>query len=154
MRKYVLIHIPHSSTYIPNKYKKTALITQEELNSENLFMCDHKVEELLYDKSKALIFSYSRLYCDVERFKDENELMNKYGMGYIYTKTSDGKEMFNPSLEHKKIVDNIYEKHHRKLDDKVTEILEKYNKCIIINLHSYSSDLVLKLFNYKDMYWG
>ena len=60
-------------------------------------------------------------------------------MGWdIYTKTSDGKEMFNPTLQHKKIIDTIYDKHHSLLDKKVTKILEKYTKCIIIDLHSYS----------------
>lgn len=49
-------------------------------------MCDYKIDEIVEDKSQTIIFSYSRLYCDVERFRDSSEIMNKYGMGYIYTK--------------------------------------------------------------------
>ena len=149
MQKYVLIHIPHSSLYIPENYKKESLLSSSELEKENLFMCDYRVDEFIDYKSQAIIFPYSRLYCDVERFKDESELMNKFGMGYIYTKTSTGKLMFNPSDEQRSIITDIYDNHHKLLDKTVTEILEKYQRCIIIDLHSYSSELVSRLFNCK-----
>lgn len=151
MEKYVLLHIPHSSLYIPDDYKKTSLLTSDELNAENLFMCDYKVDEFVDNNSQTIIFPYSRLYCDVERFKDDSEIMNKYGMGYIYTKTSKGKEMFNPSDEHRTIVSEIYDNHHHLLDDTVTKILTEYGKCIIIDLHSYSDEQVFRLFNYQDV---
>ncbi len=151
MKSYILIHIPHSSLYIPENYKKEALLSSQELETENLFMCDYRVDEFIDDKSQAIIFPYSRLYCDVERFKDENETMNKYGMGYIYTKTSTGKLMFNPNAEQRKIITDIYDAHHKLLDETVTNILEKYQKCIIIDLHSYSSKLVYRLFNYESV---
>lgn len=150
MEKYVIIHIPHSSMYIPDDYRKKALLGEIELESENKFMCDLDVDLLLNSKKQAIIFPYSRLYCDVERFKDDSEVMNKYGMGYIYTKTSLGEEMFNPSSKDRKRITEIYDEHHKLVDNKVSEILKKYNKCIIIDLHSYSDDLVKRLFNYED----
>ena len=151
MEKFVLIHIPHSSLYIPEDYKKTALISQEALEEENLFMCDARAGELLDDKSQAVVFPYSRLFCDVERFKDESEVMNKYGMGYIYTRSSKGEVMFRPSEEHKNFVSDIYDEHHRLLDERVTEILQIYGRCVIIDLHSYSTDTVNRLFGYQDV---
>ena len=39
MKNNILIHVPHSSLYIPDEYRKTALISQTELDEENLFMC-------------------------------------------------------------------------------------------------------------------
>ena len=33
--KQVLIHVPHASMYIPEEYRQTALIPQEELEEEN-----------------------------------------------------------------------------------------------------------------------
>lgn len=151
MKKNLLIHIPHSSLYIPRDYRETSLLSRQKLKEENLFMCDFKVDALLDDKSQALIFPYSRLYCDVERFRDENEIMNQYGMGYIYTKTSKGEIMFQPSDEHRKIVDEIYDKHHRQLDDTVTQILVRHGECIIIDLHSYSDEQVFRLFGYQGV---
>lgn len=153
MRKNVLIHIPHSSLYIPEDYKRTTLLTTSELEAENLFMCDFRVDELLKDEAKtqAIIFPYARLYCDVERFKDETEKMNQYGMGYIYTKTSSGKMMFCPSVRQRREITAIYDQHHHLLDETVTKILENNKTCIIIDLHSYSSKLVNKLFGYTNV---
>ena len=150
MKKNVLIHIPHSSLYIPKDYRNSSLLPLSRLEEENIFMCDFRVADLLDDKNQTLIFPYSRLYCDVERFKGENEIMNKYGMGYIYTKTSKGEDMFHPSKEHKKIVTEIYDEHHKKLDDITTKMLEQYSQCIIIDLHSYSDEQVFRLFQYQN----
>ena len=84
MKKNLLIHIPHSSLYIPENYKSTSLLSPSMLDKENLFMCDFKVADLLDDKSQAIIFPYSRLYYDVERFKGEMESMNKYGILSVF----------------------------------------------------------------------
>lgn len=86
MRKNILFHIPHSSLYIPDSYKQSTFLTISKLEEENMFLCDYKVDELLNDKSQAVIFPYSRLYCDVERFKDDSEPMNQYGMGIFIQK--------------------------------------------------------------------
>lgn len=151
MRKYILFHIPHSSLFIPDWYKQTSHLSISDLERENLFMCDYKVDELLDNKNQAIIFPYSRLYCDVERFKDDSEIMYQYGMGYIYTKTSKGESMFSPNPEHRKIITDIYDQYHKCLDDAVTTILEEYHQCILIDLHSYSAELVSRLFQYKDV---
>lgn len=151
MRSYILIHIPHSSLYIPDDYKNKSLLSLSELEKENLFMCDYMVDKFIDDKRQTIIFPYSRLYCDVERFKDESEIMNKFGMGYIYTKTSKGELMFNPSIDDRKKITDIYDAHHKLLDETVTNILELYQKCIIIDLHSYSTELVSRLFNYEQV---
>ena len=149
MEKYVLIHVPHSSLYIPSLYRDKCLISSDKLDEENIFMCDYLVDKLI-DGGNLVVFPYSRLYCDVERFKDDSEVMNKYGMGYIYTKTSLGEDMFNPSLEYRENITKIYDSHHDRLDRMVTDILSEYNKCIIIDLHSYSDLIVKRLFDYDD----
>lgn len=151
MRSYILIHIPHSSLYIPDDYKNKSLLSLSELEKENLFMCDYMVDKFIDDKRQTIIFPYSRLYCDVERFKDESEIMNKFGMGYIYTKTRKGELMFNPSIDDRKKITDIYDAHHKLLDETVTNILALYQKCIIIDLHSYSTELVSRLFNYEQV---
>ncbi len=50
----------------------------------------------------------------------------------------------------KRIIKSYYDKYHKKLDKKVTEIIKKYNKYIIIDFHSYSDKMVEKLFNSKN----
>ena len=150
--KNILIHVPHSSLYIPEEYRKTALISQKELEEENRFICDRGIIELIPPafKDRALIFPYSRLYCDVERFRDDSEPMNRLGMGYIYTHDTKGREIFRPSAEHRAAVDRIYAAHHSELDDRVSGILKEYGSCVIIDLHSYSDEMVQRLFGYEN----
>ena len=152
MKNNILIHVPHSSMYIPDEYRKTALISKEELEEENLFMCDTGVAELIPGalKGNSVIFPYSRLYCDVERFRDGSEPMEAYGMGYIYTRDSLGREIFKPDGEHVREVSRIYDAHHELLNRRVTEILDEYGSCIIIDLHSYSDEAVDRLFGYHN----
>ncbi len=150
--KNILIHVPHSSLYIPEEYCRTALISREELDEENRFVCDSGVAELIPPalKENALIFPYSRLYCDVERFRDDREPMNALGMGYIYTHDTKGREIFTPAAEHRSAVDRIYDAHHSQLDERVSDILDTYGSCIIIDLHSYSDEMVSRLFGYEN----
>ena len=77
MKNNILIHVPHSSLYIPEEYKRTALIPPDELDAENLFMCDTGIVKLIPPalEENAVIFPYSRLFCDVERFRDGSEPM-------------------------------------------------------------------------------
>ena len=138
--------------YIPEEYRKTALISQEELEDENHFMCDTGVLELIPPAfaNNTVVFPYSRLYCDVERFRDGSEPMEAYGMGFIYTSDSRGREMFCPTTEHRKSVSAIYDRHHSRLNRRTTEILKEHERCLIIDLHSFSDETVNRLFGWTD----
>lgn len=48
------------------------------------------------------------------------------------------------------ILTNICDLHHNNLDNITTDILNKSNKCYIIDLHSFSDSLVKDLFNITD----
>lgn len=150
--KPLLIHVPHASMYIPEEYRKTALIPQDELEEENHFMCDTGILELIPPAfvKNTVIFPYSRLYCDVERFRDGSEPMEAYGMGFIYTHDSRGREMFRPTAEHKEKVSAIYDRHHALLNRRATERLQEHGRCLIIDLHSFSDETVNRLFGWTD----
>ena len=45
--KPLIIHVPHASMYIPEEYRRTALIPPGELEEENLFLCDTGVLGLI-----------------------------------------------------------------------------------------------------------
>ncbi len=47
------------------------------------------------------------------------------------------------------VIKSYYDKHHNKLDKIVSKILKKHNKCIIIDFHSSSDEMVNKLFDIK-----
>lgn len=146
MMSYILFHIPHSSLKIPSKYWKICIRDKNYIEKANVLLTDLSTDKLAPSKCHKLIFKYSRLFCDVEKFKDDSkEIMAKKGMGVVYTKDCDN-IISIPSKKYKrKVLKSYYDKHHNKLDKLVTNILKKYNRCIIIDFHSFSDEMVKKL---------
>lgn len=140
--KNILIHIPHSSYIIPEKYKDLFYLKDDELFQEQIKMSDSYTDELFDVKGiQKLIVPISRLVCDVERFRNEtDEEMSKQGMWVCYTKTSDCKPLKIVNNEHKQeILKLYYDKHHFVFESQVEEMLKKYRQCLIIDAHSFSS---------------
>ena len=160
MKENIIIHIPHISLKFPRIFYNYLLISKKDLEEENKFISDYLVDKFIPKHCKNIIkFKYSRLFCDVERFKnDDLEAMSKYGMGVIYEKTYQGIKFKNIDNDYKeKVISKYYDSHHKLIDDKVTEILSKYDKCYIIDLHSFSDKFVkevLKLDNNPDICIG
>lgn len=148
----VILHIPHSSTYIPPEYRKDILLSDEELEREIYMMADLYVQNL-FDKGKSIISPISRLICDMERFKeDENEPMSKLGMGVVYTKTSTGKLLRNLSeYKRESIINKWYDPHHNALIYAVEEKLKEHDKCFIIDCHSFDKNMSYTGVEAKDM---
>ena len=138
----ILIHIPHSSYLIPEKYKDIFFLKEDDLRQEQIKMSDSYTDELFNVKAiKKHIFPISRLVCDVERFRDENdEEMAKQGMWVCYTKTSDCKPLKIVDDKHKQeILKLYYDKHHSLFESQVEKMLKEYQHCLIIDAHSFSS---------------
>ena len=138
----ILIHIPHSSYAIPNEYKDLFYLKDDELFQEQIKMSDSYTDELFDVKGiQKLIFPISRLVCDVERFRnEEDEEMTKQGMWVCYTKTSDCKPLKIADDKHKQeILKLYYDKHHSVFESQVEKILKKHHHCLIIDAHSFSS---------------
>lgn len=146
---YILFHVPHSSLKIPKIYWNICIKDKDYIESVDIKLSDYLTDRLLPTKCNKLIFKYSRIFCDVEKFKDDSkEIMSKKGMGVIYTKDYDDVILTLPTKKYKtRIIKSYYDKYHNKLDKIVTNILNKYHKCIIIDFHSYSDIMVNRLFN-------
>ena len=145
---HVLFHIPHSSLEIPNIFWSICIKDINYIKKTNIFLSDYLTDKLVPNNCTKLTFKYSRIFCDVEKFKDDTkEIMAKKGMSVIYTKDCEN-TITIPNKKYKKnIIKSYYNKHHDKLDKISTDILNKYGKCIIIDFHSYSDEMVEKLFN-------
>ena len=153
MKSNLLIHIPHSSTKLPYFFWKNTIISKKEIQKENIFISDYLVHKFIPKKNyRVLTFRYSRLFCDVERFKDNNkEKMSNYGMGAIYTHDSNKNNFIKYNSNYRNyVLKNYYDKHHNRLNNMVTNILRHHKYCYIIDLHSFSNLLVKKLFNYDN----
>ncbi|NMC56505.1 MAG: N-formylglutamate amidohydrolase [Eubacteriaceae bacterium] len=135
------MHIPHSSLYIPSHYRSSIILSDKELNIELIKMTDLYCDILFNAPYTTIVFPLSRLICDVERFRDDkDEIMSSKGMGVIYTLTSDNKILKNiDNLNKEEILNKFYDIHHKKLEDYVTNYLDNYNQCLIIDCHSFAS---------------
>lgn len=146
----MILHIPHSSLKIPKLAKESYLIDKTKIKELKTFFCDLLTNNL-YNGGKKVVAKYSRLFVDMERFENDNEEpMAKLGMGMIYTNSHSGEEISRPTQKHIKRAKMEYHKHHDKLDKAVQKELTKYNKCLIVDCHSFSDELAESIFKTKD----
>lgn len=136
----ILIHVPHSSTFIPPEEKHFFL--KDDLSDEIMKMTDLYTDELFSCGRDMLTFPVSRLVCDVERFRDDgDEPMAEKGMGLAYTKCADGAPLRNVSPQKRAaIVRKYYDPYHESFTDMVNEKLHECGKCVIIDGHSFSAE--------------
>ena len=137
----IILHIPHASKHIPDKYLKYFTLSKKDLEIELLKMTDHFTDEL-FDISCSNIhqlkFPLSRLLVDVERFEeDELEPMFKVGMGCIYEKTHDGKSLKLVKDIKDELINKFYKTHHQNFTKIVDAKLKQNNKVLIIDCHSF-----------------
>jgi len=139
-----ILHIPHSSSFIPPEYRKKFLLTEEELRSELLRMTDWYTDELFAPHGDMMVvrFGISRIVLDPERFEDDSqEIMFSRGMGIIYTKTSKGVALRNsPGAEERaKLIRTFYRPHHETIEKSVGIALANAGAALVIDCHSFPS---------------
>lgn len=147
MKKLVL-HIPHSSTEIPilDGYVSSHGEIQQEIIKLTDWYTDDLFDSQVDDK---IVTPFSRIFCDVERFADDElEVMSKFGMGVLYEKLDSDELLRKVSPElREKILTDYYWKHHENLTTKVKEHLNVNEECLIVDCHSFPSTPLLKATN-------
>lgn len=138
--KKLILHIPHSSIEIPffDGYVSNQKTIKQEINRLTDWYTDDLFDSEFDEK---IIAPFSRIFCDVERFSDDEfEVMAKFGMGVLYEKFDNGNNLriVNPKLR-EDILNNYYWKHHDKFRDVVKRELEETEYCIILDCHSFPS---------------
>ena len=132
---HVILHVPHSSTFVPNDCQ--FLISASSLAMEIEKLTDHYTHKLFdYDGASKLVFPVSRLVVDPERFIDDP--MESVGMGVVYTHTTDGDPLRAISeTDRLRLIDTYYYPHHNKLTHMVDDCLKQHGQCLIIDCHSF-----------------
>ena len=136
----MILHIPHSSHHIPHDTK--FLLSEEDLLKEIILLSDHYCDDLFdVPDVERIVFPFSRVYCDVERFFPIDP-MDHYGMGMYYTKTFDGRDLrVLESAQYEKVY-SVYQSHHQILRNAVNKELEQRGHCVIVDCHSFSDQAV------------
>lgn len=139
---FLLIHIPHSSTAVPEDVRRGILLTDSELAQEILLIADLHTDALFeLDGAARIRNEYCRLVFDPERFRDDDvEPMARFGMGAIYVSTVDGRPMrvLSPG-DREALMGRFYDPYHAALQKAVDGILAQNGKCLIVDGHSFSS---------------
>lgn len=145
----VLLHIPHASLEVPDRFFEGLTIPKEAFRRYNLEMSDVGIDELFRDvPGERIVAQYSRLYCDVERFRDNaREPMFAYGEGVIYTHTYDGTLFHRHDEGYRGEVLAYYDRYHEKLNRTAEAILEREGQLLLIDCHSFSDKMAAHFFN-------
>jgi len=136
----LIFHIPHSKTEIPQQFKSD-FVNTELMENEIKLLTDFATDEI-FDVGNAskIVFPYSRVFCDVERLEDENEVMFDYGRGFYYTKTDRGELLRQNSNGNKEIIySDYYLKHHETLTQIVDQKLKENSFALIVDCHSFAN---------------
>lgn len=146
--KQLILHIPHSSTIIP--FDDEYVVTQNEIKDEIIKLTDWYTDDLFDSEvDDKIIAPFSRIFCDVERFADdEHEIMSKVGMGVLYEKLDSDKLLRKVSPELRlQILNDYYWIHHNSLTTIVEEQLNVNGECLIVDCHSFPSTPLQKAIN-------
>ncbi|WP_051198034.1 N-formylglutamate amidohydrolase [Butyrivibrio sp. MB2005] len=133
----IVINVPHSSLYIPEE--EMQFFEKPKLIRELVAMTDHCCDDLFDTGHEMLTFPVSRLVCDFERFRnDDEEIMSEKGMGAVYTRCSVMSLLRKVDPVHKeRILQTYYDKYHGIFESLVEDKLNTHGKCIIIDGHSF-----------------
>lgn len=144
----ILLHLPHVSLDVPNYFYKGLIIPKPLFRKYNLEMSDLGVDYLLKDLPGIKVKpAFSRLYCDVERFRDDKkEKMSQYGEGLLYTKMYDGVLFHKHDETYRKKVLTYYDTYHQKLDEIAKDLLSFDGELLILDCHSFSDKMASYFF--------
>jgi N-formylglutamate deformylase len=145
LNSIAVLHIPHSSGFIPQEERGKIVLSDDALADEVLKMTDWYTDEIFTSQIKGcwvVRYPFSRLVLDPERFEDESlEVMAARGMGVIYTKTSAGRNL-RPEVDsdtRKQMLEKYYVPHHALLSQAISGILSENGKALVIDCHSFPS---------------
>ncbi|MBU3692505.1 MAG: N-formylglutamate amidohydrolase [Candidatus Nanopelagicaceae bacterium] len=146
----VILHVPHSSRFIPSEVLTDFLISGEQLEKELDEITDtltdqvavRAVEKLDQNFPRPWLFinRASRFVIDPERFPDERELMNRVGMGAVYTKTASGAQLRKSDFEKGALLERYFHPYSLALADLVADSLVRTERAAIIDVHSYRAN--------------
>ena len=140
IQKPMLIHLPHSSLYVPEDVRSSILLSDTELEQEMLMLTDRYTDELFdFPSIQCHKNMVNRIIFDPERFRsDSDEVMAGFGMGALYTRTLDGRTIRRLTDEQREeLLRRFYDPYHLELGEKVQKLLEGFEKCLILDGHSF-----------------
>jgi N-formylglutamate amidohydrolase len=138
-----VVHIPHSSTTVPDDVRRTFVLSDPALEQELLRLTDRYTDELFsLDPLNVIpvVFGVSRIVVDPERFPDDaQEPMAARGMGAVYMATTGGAPLRArlTASQRAELLARFYEPHHAALEAATQTVLNATGDCLILDGHSF-----------------
>jgi N-formylglutamate amidohydrolase len=145
----VIVHVPHAGGLVP---QATPLPPVELLREQTMLLADRHTD-LVADLvdfeltrrggsvANRVTNVYSRVFMDPERFDSEEEEMNQVGMGVVYTKTHDGRDLYDPPIgpeEVQRRKAKYFLEYASRFAALTSSTLAEHGRCLIVDLHSYT----------------
>jgi N-formylglutamate deformylase len=140
-----IVHVPHSSTRIPDDVPPQLLIDDDALAEELRLMTDARTDELallaagqVSPRPWLFVNRLSRLVVDPERLPNEHEELYAVGMGAVYSRTSGGTLLRQPDEEaERSLLTSFFTPYAEGLTDLVDDRLSATGRAVLVDLHSY-----------------
>ena len=143
MTSKLVMHIPHSSLFIPDGIRRRFLIGEREIQENLLALTDWKTDELFAPvfQHRRVVYPFSRMVCDPERYRDDaEETMSRRGMGAVYLRDAFGRPLREATPKQREmLLRRFYDPHHRLLEAAVDAAIREHGSCLIIDAHSFSA---------------
>ncbi|RLA78761.1 MAG: hypothetical protein DRG78_14375 [Epsilonproteobacteria bacterium] len=143
MNNHYLIHLPHCGTNIPAEFLTDYYLDNKELEKNIFEYADLFTDELfgkLYNNFGGVKNKCSRLFFDPERFGDDKfeHMHGEFGLGWFYENAILEKKPLRTTANKDK-VRKYFDEHHQLLNKLTQDKLDKYEKCTVIDCHSFSN---------------
>jgi N-formylglutamate deformylase len=140
-----VVHVPHSSTTVPDDVRAHLLPDDDALAEELRLMTDGHTDELASRAARRVVprpwlfvNRLSRLVVDPERLPDEHEVMFDVGMGAVYTRTSGGLLLREDDEQvRSSLLSRFFTPYAQAMADLVDERISATGRAIVLDLHSY-----------------
>jgi N-formylglutamate deformylase len=140
-----IVHVPHSSTTIPDDVRRHLLLDDDALAEELRLMTDARTDELaslaimqVEPRPWLFVNRLSRLVVDPERLPNEHEELYAVGLGAVYTRTSGGLVLREMGERAERAhLDRFLTPYAEAVANLVDERLSATGRAVLIDLHSY-----------------
>ena len=142
--RFPVFHVPHDGRLVKSRLQMFC-IPKEKVWFYHEKMRDKAVAVLIPPECRTegeiAIFPFSRLQCDTGRYKGSEEVMEKYGMGYSYSRAYDG-TLINENPGARWELLRYYDRFHGYMN----ALCNGHPRVFLIDLHSYHDEIIPKDF--------
>lgn len=142
MKYPIIANLPHSGIKVPNKIREKFVTPAPILANTDWFL--NELYDFLIEKNVTMLSAnYSRYVVDLNRIITNPIIGDNYNKCTIYGKTTWKKDLYKQYPSHEeclKRIEEYYMPYHLKLEELINDKLKKFEKVLILDLHSgYSS---------------